>query len=752
MANYALDTPQTAEAGLTVNDLLRVLRRRRNVGLIILGTFFLVTLLYCIAATRRYTAVALVQVQKEGSSPIDLTDLGAPAAALGGDMAASNVNLETQSQILQSDSLALSVIRDLNLENTSDFRSHWNPIGAVLGLFSPSPKPDPQGASLEDSPARRTRALKKFDKNLAVKVLTGTRLIQVSYSDPDPKLSAAIVNRLVQGLTDFSFESKTASSSEASNFLQGQLAELRKQSEADQSKLAATQKGADMFSLGTDSNGHEQLYSSVLDKLQQSTAALSVANQNRIVKEAVYRAVRSGNAELISELSGTSGTAAATPVAGSLNLIQNLRLQQSTLQQQIVDGEQKYGTAYPRMAELHAQLDHVTTALNDEVGRVAARAKNDYEIALQNERQIRAENEANHRAADNLKDKAVDYTIQRDEANQSRSLYEDLLKKLKETGVLKGLRGGDLSIVDPARVPASPSKPNTMLLLAASLAGGLLFAFGGMLLAEGIDRSIHTTSQIEQMGIPLIGILPEYGAGGNSIEGVRGLRTLAAPRSAYSEAVRGIRTSLVSVGLTQHRVIVVTSPNAYEGKSVTARNLAVSVAQQGKRVVLVNADFRSAVAETGPEFSSTEGLSTLLSGPPAAPSLTQVATQPNLFLLPAGATPPNPAELLSSPRMKLLIDELKQQFELVLIDSPPVLPVVDAAVLSELADSIVLVARQGITEEDSLARAYQILAMRSKPDSIAVVLNGVNTSSDLYQSYFGKKTAHYYQEDAYETA
>ena len=312
------------------------------------------------------------------------------------------------------------------------------------------------------------------------------------------------------------------------------------------------------------------------------------------------------------------------------------------------------------------------------------------------------------------------------------------------------MKGGDLSIVDPARVPANPSKPNVLLLLAASIAIGLLFAFGGMLIAEGLDRSIHSTAQVEQMGLPLIGILPKYGSGQPALEGMRGLRTLSAPRSAYSEAVRSIRSSLVNAGLGQHRVIVVTSANAHEGKSVTARNLAVSVAQQGKRVVLVDADFRS-TADASPEFTAKEGLSTLLSGPPVAPTLLQVPKQPNLFLLPGGATPPNPAELLSSPRMNLLIDELKQQFELVLIDSPPVLPVVDAAILSSLADSTVLVAHQGVTDEASLARAYQILATRSKPDSIAVVLNGVSTSSDLYQSYFGKTTANYYQEDAHET-
>jgi capsular exopolysaccharide synthesis family protein len=750
MANYVLDTPHPVEAGLTVNDLFKVLRRRRNVGLIILGACVLLTLLYCLTATRRYTATGIVQVQKEGSTGIDVSDITGGGAAADDPMGAT-VNLETQAQILQSDTLALNVIRQLNLEKTYDFQPHFSIIGSVLGLFASKGVPEQPGLSLEDSPHRRTVAVKRFEKNLTVKVVTGTRLIQVDYSNPDPKIAASVVNHLIQGLTDYSFETKTASSSEASTFLQSQLSDLRKQSEDDQAKLAALQKDADLFSFGTDSTGHEQLYSDVLDKLQQSTAALSAADQNRIVKEAVYRAVKSGNAELISELSGTGATA-GTAMATSLNLIQNLRLQQSTLEQQIAEGEQKYGTAYPRMTELHAQLNLVNKSLSDEIARVAARAKNDYDVAQSTENQLRAQNDANHRAADELKDKAVDYTILREEANQSRTLYEDLLKKLKETGVLKGLKDSELAVVDPGRVPDKPSKPNTLINLIISVAVGLLFGFGGMLVAEGLDGSIHSTGQIEKMGIPLIGILPKYGNGQAAFDGMRDLRTINAPKSAYSEAVRSVRATLVPAAYGAHRVIVVTSPNADEGKSLTARNLAVSVAQQGKRVVLVDADFRSNAGEAGPDFKSKDGLATLLVGPPAPPSLLQVANLPSLFLLPSGAMPGNPAELLSSPRMKLLIDELRAQFDLVLIDSPPVLPVVDALLLSEMADSTLLVARYGVTDQDSLARAYQLLASRSKPDSVAVVLNGVSMNSDIYRSYFGTTTAHYYQEDAHEVA
>jgi len=753
MANYVLDTPPPVEAGLTVNDLVQVLKRRRKVGLIILGTCVLVTLIYCFTATRKYTSQGVVEVQKEGSTGIDVSDLTGPAAAGeggGADATSGTINLETQSSILQSDTLALLVIRDLNLENTPDFQPHFSLIGSVKSLFTPTRNPDPPGP-LENAPGRRASALGIFSGNLGVKVITGTRLLQISYSSTDPKLAAKVVNRLIQGLTDFSFEARTASSTEARQFLEKQLADLRKQSEADQQKLVEAQKNADLFSFGTDAGGHEQIYSDVLDKLQQSTAALSTATQNRIAKEAVYRAVKGGNAELISELSGT-GVAAGSAVGNALVLIQSLHLQQATLQQSVAEAEQKYGSAYPKLVELKAQLDRVNTSLSDEVARVAARAKNDYDVAVASESQLRAQNAQYKRDADNLKDKAVDYTILREEATQSRTLYEDLLKKLEENGVLQGLKGADLSVVDPGRVPAAPSSPRKGLYLLASIAVGILLGFGGMLIAEGMDGTIQTTGQIEQLGMPLIGILPKYGNGQEAMEGMRGLRTLSAPKSAYSEAVRSVRASLVPASsFGAHRVIVVTSANSDEGKSLTARNLAVSIAQQGKRVVLVNADFRSD-SEAATDFTSKQGLSALLAGPPAPPELLQVAKTPTLFLLPSGAVPPNPAELLSSQRMKLLTDELRQQFDLVIIDAPPVLPVVDALLLSELADTVLLVARHGVTDQGSLARAFQLLASRSKPDSVAVVLNGVATDSDIYRSYFGRSTAHYYQEDAHEVA
>jgi capsular exopolysaccharide synthesis family protein len=756
MNQYLLETPRPAAPELSVTELSKVFRRRRRVACTILASVVLLAAIYCLFATRRYVATGIIQLQKENATGLNANDLQGPGggAAEAEDALTANINLETQSQILQSDTLALRVIKDLDLEHTPDFKPHFNPIGWVMGLFSPSGPADPVGASLENSPARRTHALKAFAGFLKVKPVGGTRLLEISFTSSDPKIAAAVVNHLIQALSDYSFQTRVASTSEAAGWLSGQLSELRKQSEDEQEKLAALEKQTGIFSLGTDAQGREQVYSDVMDRLQQSTAALSVADSNRILKEAVYKAVQSGNGELISELSGTSAGANGPALNNTLTLIQNLRVQQTTLESEIATAEQHYGPANPRMIELKASLDKTNQAIAEEVARVSARAKTDYEVAKQTEDQTRQQYEANRAAADQLKDKAIDYTILREEANQSRNLYEDLLRKLKEAGVLQGLKASDITVVDPGRVPSKPKKPNVPVLMALSVVMGSFLGFAGALLVEATDTKIQTIEQVELLGVPLVGILPKYGKGRAQLESIRQVRTLDAPQSAYSEAVRGLRAALVPPAGSGEplRVVMVTSASPEEGKTLTAKNLAVSVAQQGKRVLLIDADLRRPAEKKGLEFSSKGGLSTFLAGEQPRAQIVQMEGMPNLFILPSGPVLSNPSELLSSPGMGKLISDLRGEFDLILIDTPPVLPVVDALILSELVDSTLLVSRQGVTPIGTLRRAYQILASRVPKSTIGIVLNGVEMHSDAYHSYYGHKSSHYYTENMNEIA
>ena len=299
---------------------------------------------------------------------------------------------------------------------------------------------------------------------------------------------------------------------------------LRKQSEELEAKVANLQKDMSVYSLGdSDSQGKPQIYSTVLDELQQQTTALSAAESNRIMKGALYQVVKSGNADLISGLGGSSIGGSSSGTNNSFNLIQTLRAQQATLTQQLAHDEAKYGSAYPAVAEEAASLQGINQSIDAEIGRLDARAKNDYEIAQQAEESTRADYERARQAADQLNDKSVEFTIARQEANDSRGLYQDLLKRLKEGGVLEGLRSSNITVVDPGRVPAKPKKPNVPVYLAVALFAGLFCGAGASLFIDAVDDKIQGVEQLEQLyGVTLLGIVPfaKPRRGGKELEAV----------------------------------------------------------------------------------------------------------------------------------------------------------------------------------------------------------------------------------------
>jgi polysaccharide biosynthesis transport protein len=739
---------------ITLGDLRQIYRRRRKIFYgVIFGTLILATI-YCIVCTRRYDGTAVIQVRKESPDGLGLDNLmsgpGSPGDALN-----AALDLQTESEILQSDTLALRVIEDLNLEHSKDLSGHFNPVGWALGLMSPRGVSDNPNASLEDAPVRRARALKMFKNNLSVKVDSGSRLIDIDYLSTDPKTAAAVVNQLIQGLTEYSFQTRLAATSQASTWLSGQLGSLRKQSEQLEAKVASLQKDMGIFSLGdSGSLGKPQIYSTVLDRLQQQTTSLSTAETNRIMKGALYQVVQSGNADLISGLAGSNIGGGSGNTNNSFNLIQTLRAQQATLQQQFASDSAKFGAAYPPLAQESASLQDVNKAIEAELLRVAARAKNDYEIAQRAEESTRIDYENARRDADQLNDKSVEFTIARQEADDSRGLYQDLLKRLKEGGMLGGLRSSNIAVVDPGRVPAKPKKPNVPLYLAVALAFGLFTGTGASLFIDAVDDKIQGVEQLELLhGVTLLGIMPfaKHRRGGKALEAV------ASPASPFTEAVRGVRSSLMlSKSGAPPQVILITSALPGEGKTTLAKSLAVLLAKQGKKVLLVEADLRRPRMQQDLDPAPKGGLSTVLasrddgsSGLEAAVALDDLAT---LAILPAGPAPPDPAELIDSVRMRMLVNTWREQFDLVLLDGPPVLAVTDAIPLAGMADTTIVVARCGLTPVSSLARAYQLIGEHVDRARVRVVLNGVRPGSYAYQNYYGFATAKPYGRDKHASA
>jgi polysaccharide biosynthesis transport protein len=758
----------TTTQELTVSGVLAVLKRRRSFIIMTMLFFFSIAALLCIFMTRRYTATGEIQVAKQSSDELGLDKMTGDAPSMA-DAMEDNIAIQTQAQILQSDTLALRVIQNLHLENTGDFQPRFNPVDWVLGLISPGGPKDPAHASLEDSPLRRTHVLKVFAKHLKVKPVAGTQLIEISFVSSSPKTAAAVINQMTKGLVDYTFQTRYNATTDASQWLAGQMDDLKKQAKDLQAKVVKLQREAGVYSLGTsDASGKELAYSATLDRLQQSTETLAQATSNRILKGSIYEMVSRGDPDVISQLAGTSLSGESQGNNNALNLLQSLRGQEAALEAQLAADTSKYGSANPKLDDEKASVVSAISAVQQEVKRIGRRAENDYRAAQMTESNLRADYQRQRAAADQLNDKAVEYSIAKQEAAQSRQLYETLYQHLKAAGVIEGLRSSNVTIVDPGRVPSKPSQPNVPIYLGLSIVGGLFLGTLGALLLESTDDRVQSMEMIEQsLNTPLMAIIPSAGLSGwrrtselytrkvskrltdgSSIVVPPDVPAVSpdASNTAFAESIRSLRTALLlSRSEAPPKVILITSPGEGEGKTTISMHLAASLVRNHSRVMLIEADMRRPTMLHRLSISHERGLSNVLSGDEEKTEIRPFADLPGLTIVPAGPTPPFPAELLGSKRMKDLIAKWSAHYDFVIIDSPSLLAVTDAAVLAKNADLTLLVVRHEQSTRKSVERAWQRL--RSDPESrVGLVLNAVNRGSTAYDEYFGSYGNSYYGE------
>jgi capsular exopolysaccharide synthesis family protein len=433
----------------------------------------------------------------------------------------------------------------------------------------------------------------------------------------------------------------------------------------------------------------------------------------------------------------------------------------------------KFGPAYPKLVEMRSHLDAITDSIHTEVKRVAERAKNDYEVAQQVEDNAREIYLEQKHQADQVNDKTIEYAIARQEADESRNLYESLFRQLKQSGVLAGFRAENISLVDPARVPARPARPMVLLYMVAAFTGGLFLGVGAAVVQDGVDSRIHDLIALEaELGQAPLSILPYYkrahsrladkgrsqtlGASNQeiflwdrSVERKVRIPTLDEPRSGFVEGLRALRTSLLlSKGRIPPQVVLITSSMPGEGKSMVSANFAVILADQQKKVLLVDADLRRPNLHHTFNVETRTGLSWLLASAGVERSgenfevaarsvIVPVADVSQLFLVPAGAIPMYPAELLSSDRMCRAIKIWRREFDYIVIDGSPVLPVTDAVILSGIADCTLLTARYQVVEQQALLRAYDILRSQAGLNNIGIVLNAVRENAGAYYPRYG---------------
>jgi succinoglycan biosynthesis transport protein ExoP len=759
--------PPPADNELTIIGLLRVLMRRRAIIFTTVSVCFLLGILVCVFAKPRYKAVGKIEIQRSATDGLGLENLTNPVHEERSDALEADMTLETQASILQSTNLALRVIEDLNLESTDDLKPIFNPIGWAMSFLTPKGAADGPAASLENAPHRRDRAVQAFEKRLKIKTEPGTRLIDIEYKSSDPKVAAAVVNDVAKSLVDFTLNSRYAATNQVSNWLTGQLGDIKKEAEAQQGKVEQLQRESGVYSLGiSDAQGKEIAYSATLDRLQQATQALSEATSNRILKGALYKTVENGDPELISGLAGSTLAGASPSVSNSFLLIQNLRTQQASLASQVALDNSRFGQSNPRLEDDKASLDSINAQIAAEVKRIGERAENDFKAAQSVEDKMRAVYNEERQSADNLNDKAIALLIARQEAGDSRGLYQTLYTHLKEAGVIEGLRSSNISVVDTGRVPSRPV-PDIPIYLALSLICGGFLGVCAALIAEATSDRIETMATIEYaLNTHILAILPTTAKRSNARRlgkkkksknyalhlGRRNVQVLGGPGTAFTEALRVLQASLEPPRTQTGKTILITSAAEKEGKSTVSLNLAALLALNGARVLLVDGDMRRAGLSgylgfaRNPSAPTHVGLSDLIKKPDNEMAIiTPFGEIPNLSAITAGSTTSHATELLSSENMRKLISAWSAKYAYIVIDSPPLLAVADALHLSRLTDTTLLVTRHHQSTRKSLERAYSTLH-GIEGRSVGVVVNAVHQNSGSFKEFYGYQSKTYYSE------
>jgi polysaccharide biosynthesis transport protein len=738
-----------------LRSFVQVLARRRLVILRTTVVIVAIAALVCVLITRRYTATAEIQVQQPQAS--SLGSDGATGSATVTDPNSSRTNLETQTTVLTSPAMAIKVIEDLHLEAAAAFRPHFTLSGWITSLVSPPPTADPPGATLETSPRRRDRMLKQFSDGLDVHIVPGTRVIEIAYSCSDPNVAAQVVNHLVDSLQQYSAQAGSAEVSQASKWLEAQLADLKQQTDALQAKLIQLQRATGAVEVAGnsgDETSHGQAYSSTVDELQKDTDAVAQAQNNRILKGAIYEVVKSGNPETIMGLPQNAALAGAVGgMTADLATMSNLRTQEATINAQISDLMAKFGAAYPKVDELKAEKAAIETSIHEEIQRMSDRARNEYVVAQHVEDGAKRAYETERLHANEVNDKTVQYELVRQQYQQSRDLYDKLLGRLKEAGAMQGFHSNSIQVVSAAFAPSLPSVPNVPLYMGGSVVAGVFLGCIMAFLIDAMDTRIGDIHSFHNLlGHSPFGILPAFTTtkrplhfSGYSVALPPGesIAALKHPHSAYVEALRALRTTLLSTrGGPPPQVVLITSSLEGEGKSTLSANLAVVLAQQGKRVLLVDSDLRRPNLHVLFDASTEVGLSSVLAGKLAPdaidPALTRLEQAPSLDVLMAGPIPAFSAELLGSSKMKRALDLWRRSYDFVILDGAPVLPVTDSVVLSAFADTTLLVARHQNTPQQSLELSIRTLrAQLGSNHHIGVVLNGVELKTDSYYKYYG---------------
>ncbi len=745
-APVPIETSEPA-GDFSLRELQRVLHARRRVILYAAALGLAAALVYNFVSPSIYRAAATIQIDREEPN----------IAKLDGELRQVPEQpdyLETQYKVLKSRALARRVVDKLRLHHLAEFR---------VRLDSDAGRSEISGGEMEASFDQGTVSartlpsaiLNEYLDHLGVHPGKGTRLVDVSFESIDPKLAALVVNTVADEYIDHNLEAKWNATQKASGWLREQLVTLEQQLEVSESELIDYARRHSIVFI-------EERKNITTEKLAQLEQALTRAETERIHEQS--------RAMLLEDESRSGGG-----LPGSLTSrgYEELKATLTELRREHSRLLVTFAPEYPSVRRARRQIEELEKALGEEESRILDGVREGYTLAEQRERLLLQQVERQRALVNRLSDDFIQYNILRRDSETNRTLYEGLLQRLKEAGVSAGLRASNIAVLDRAEVPERPHRPRKPLNAALGLLSGLLAGVMAAFFQEHMNTVVRTPEQVEQMtGLSLLAVIPRGRSQSAEKVIVRpieaqapaALKAVAAsgrgtasaldpttpkfqwePEAALSEAYRTLRSSILLGCDDSMRRILITSSQPQEGKTTVSLNLACSLAQLGREVLLVDADLRRPNCARQLGIKARRGLTDYLQGLAEIDDVITATPVEGLHLAAAGRSHGLASDLLYSPRLAALLDVAAERFEHVIVDSPPSLVLSDARTISQMVEGVVLVVSDQ-TEAGALLRTKQTFD-ETGVRLLGFVMNRVNLDNLEYGYYRDYGYSYRYSED-----